>query len=95
MQRQFPKIEPGQGDTNVFAGRDVMAPAAGFLAAGVPLDDLGEAVDPISLTPGMLPVADIDGETVRAEVWWVDRLDRKSTRLNSSHTDISRMPSSA
>ncbi len=24
-----------------------------------------------------------------------DRLDRKSTRLNSSHTDISRMPSSA
>ena len=25
----------------------------------------------------------------------VDRLDRKSTRLNSSHTDISRMPSSA
>jgi S-adenosylmethionine hydrolase len=56
-----------------FAGRDVMAPAAGFLAAGVPLEDLGEPVDPISLTPGMLPVADIDGETVRAEVWWVDR----------------------
>ena len=27
------------------------------------LDDLGEAVDPIGLTPGMLPVADIDGET--------------------------------
>ena len=25
--------------------------------------------------------------------WW--RADRKSTRLNSSHTDISRMPSSA
>ena len=25
----------------------------------------------------------------------VDHLDRKSTRLNSSHTDISRMPSSA
>ena len=24
-----------------------------------------------------------------------DQLDRKSTRLNSSHTDISRMPSSA
>ena len=24
-----------------------------------------------------------------------DRIDRKSTRLNSSHTDISRMPSSA
>ena len=27
--------------------------------------------------------------------WWHGQLDRKSTRLNSSHTDISRMPSSA
>ena len=28
--------------------------------------------------------------------WWLDlTVDRKSTRLNSSHTDISRMPSSA
>ena len=26
---------------------------------------------------------------------WAQALDRKSTRLNSSHTDISRMPSSA
>ena len=26
---------------------------------------------------------------------FIVRLDRKSTRLNSSHTDISRMPSSA
>ena len=27
--------------------------------------------------------------------WTPDNTDRKSTRLNSSHTDISRMPSSA
>ena len=26
---------------------------------------------------------------------WINMPDRKSTRLNSSHTDISRMPSSA
>ena len=26
---------------------------------------------------------------------WGNNIDRKSTRLNSSHTDISRMPSSA
>ena len=26
---------------------------------------------------------------------WIPQTDRKSTRLNSSHTDISRMPSSA
>ena len=29
-----------------------------------------------------------------ASAWW-DRVDRKSTRLNSSHSEISRMPSSA
>ena len=34
------------------------------------------------------PIADL----MKSEVW---QLDRKSTRLNSSHTDISRMPSSA
>ena len=28
-------------------------------------------------------------------IWFTKREDRKSTRLNSSHTDISRMPSSA
>ena len=35
------------------------------------------------------------GEGLRNGVWAVPDQDRKSTRLNSSHTDISRMPSSA
>ena len=41
-------------------------------------------------------------EVVAEESWitiikgvWTSDADRKSTRLNSSHTDISRMPSSA
>ena len=33
--------------------------------------------------------------TLRGARMWEFYLDRKSTRLNSSHTDISRMPSSA
>ena len=44
-----------------------------LIAAGVPFEDLGELTDPITLTPGLLPVAEIDGDTVRAEVWWIDR----------------------
>ena len=37
-----------------------------------------------------------DAQVVHAyETWGFKNLDRKSTRLNSSHTDISRMPSSA
>ena len=35
------------------------------------------------------------GPQGRAQLGAAARLDRKSTRLNSSHTDISRMPSSA
>ena len=36
----------------------------------------------------------VTGEEILAEITDSDA-DRKSTRLNSSHTDISRMPSSA
>jgi len=56
-----------------FAGRDVFAPAAAHLCAGVPLADLGPAIDPLSLLPGLLPLTrDEDGVLV-AEVLWVDR----------------------
>ena len=41
------------------------------------------------------PVLVICKECGKAEELEVNSLDRKSTRLNSSHTDSSRMPSSA
>ena len=37
----------------------------------------------------------LHSQTPAPEVILVNAKDRKSTRLNSSHTDISRMPSSA
>src|SRR6202043_2233651 len=57
-----------------FAGRDVMAPAAAYLASGVPIDALGAPVDPASLAPGLVPLPreDDDG-TIAGEVLWVDR----------------------
>ena len=55
-----------------FAGRDVMAPAAGFLARGVALEDLGDAVDAAGLTPGLIPLPTVESGTVVGEVWWVD-----------------------
>jgi len=62
---------PAPGPT--FAGRDVFAPAAAHLANGVPLDELGEAVDTTTLLPGILPLTqERDGRLV-AEVLWVDR----------------------
>ncbi len=56
-----------------FAGRDVMAPAAGFLARGVTIDELGEEIDPVTLTPGLVPLPSVEADAVAGEVWWVDR----------------------
>ena len=39
------------------------------------------------------PSEDLDA--CRSVIKLANQIDRKSTRLNSSHTDISRMPSSA
>lgn len=63
---------PAPGPT--FAGRDVLAPAAAYLATGTPIGDLGADVDPSGLVPGLvgLPQA-VDGGAIQAEVWWVDR----------------------
>jgi S-adenosyl-L-methionine hydrolase (adenosine-forming) len=63
---------PSPGST--FAGRDVLAPAVGHLAAGVPLTELGVEVDAVGLVPGLvsLPQHD-DGGAIAGEVWWVDR----------------------
>jgi hypothetical protein len=56
-----------------FAGRDVLAPAAGYLASGVELTDLGESVDPLSLMPGVIPLSREEDGTLTGEVLWVDR----------------------
>ncbi len=63
---------PAPGPT--FAGRDVLAPAAGHLAAGVPLAELGTPVDPAGLVPGLVSLPEVhDDGSIVGEVWWVDR----------------------
>ena len=66
---------PGAGAT--FDGRDLFGPVAAALAAGAPLGQLGQAVEPASLV--RLPGGVVergrfhDGRTcLRAEVTWVD-----------------------
>jgi hypothetical protein len=56
-----------------FAGRDVLAPAAAHLCAGVPLDALGEPVDPVTLLPGIVPLPREEGDALVGEILWVDR----------------------
>ncbi len=56
-----------------FAGRDIFAPAAAHLCNGVALGELGDAIDPNLLLPGVVPLPRTEGDTVVAEVTWVDR----------------------
>ena len=66
---EYQLLAPGP----TFAGRDVFAPAAAHLCAGVPLEDLGRAIDPLSLLPGLLPLTREEDGALLAEVLWVDR----------------------
>lgn len=75
---------PSPGPT--FAGRDVLAPAAGHLSAGVALEALGPEIDPVSLTPGMLPLPQDDEGRLRAQVLWVDRFG--NCQLNLGPDDL-------
>lgn len=56
-----------------FAGRDVFAPAAAHLCNGVPLNELGEVIDPNLLLPGVVPLSRKEGDDLVAEITWVDR----------------------
>jgi S-adenosylmethionine hydrolase len=57
-----------------FAGRDIFGSATGHLCNGVDLEELGNRIDPVTMTPGMLPISRVedDGSLV-AEVLWIDR----------------------
>ncbi|CAN5791021.1 SAM-dependent chlorinase/fluorinase [soil metagenome] len=56
-----------------FAGRDIFAPAAAHLSNGVDLADLGAAIDPAVLVPGLVPLPRHEGHRIDADVLWVDR----------------------
>ena len=55
------------------------------------LATLGTLAETASLKADILPP--VSGEN--APAFTLPKIDRKSTRLNSSHTTVSRMPSSA
>jgi S-adenosylmethionine hydrolase len=63
---------PAPGPT--FAGRDVLAPAAAHLAAGVAPSELGDEVDAAGLVPGLVSLPQHDeGGAIHGEVWWIGR----------------------
>jgi S-adenosylmethionine hydrolase len=75
---------PAPGPT--FDGRDVFAPAAAHLAAGLDLDDLGPRLDPAGLRPALVPVTRLEEGELVAEVLWVDRYG--NLQLNVDPTEV-------
>jgi S-adenosylmethionine hydrolase len=75
------------------AARDVLAPAAAYLATGVDLAELGPVVDPTTLTPGLLPLADShdhdDGSRhVTGEVLAIDRFGNCQLNIDLELLDV-------
>lgn len=69
-----------------FAGRDIFAPAAAHLCNGVTLEELGDAVDPSLLLPGVVPLSRTEGDEIIAEVTWIDRYG--NCQLNVGPDDV-------
>ena len=74
---------PAVGRT--FHGRDIFAPAAAYLAAGVPLERLGPPVsDPVRLT---LPGCHLDGGWLMGEVLDADRFGNLITSIPAARLE--------
>jgi S-adenosylmethionine hydrolase len=70
-----------------FHGRDLFAPAAAHLAAGVPLEELGPALVPAELHDLALPKPQVGERRIRATVLDVDRFGNVQLNLTSAHLE--------
>jgi S-adenosylmethionine hydrolase len=79
---------PAPGPT--FAGRDVLSPAAGYLAHGLDLGELGTPVDPATLTPGLVSLPEVrDDGAILGEVWWIDRFGNCQLNVDPDELQVS------
>jgi S-adenosylmethionine hydrolase len=83
VSRSPHRLEPVSA---TFHGRDVFAPVAAHLAAGAPLAEEGEAIDPETLDTIHLPKPYLEGDSVVAHVLMLDRFGNAS--LNVSHEEL-------
>ncbi|MDP8910656.1 MAG: SAM-dependent chlorinase/fluorinase [Actinomycetota bacterium] len=74
-----------------FHGRDLFAPAAAHLALGVPLEELGDPVDPGALTRLELPRPELTDGRIRATVLYVDRFGNVQLNVRRAHAERARI----
>jgi S-adenosylmethionine hydrolase len=79
-----PPPTPPPGAT--FDGRDRFAPAAGRLARGTPINDLGQPFDPATLAGAPIPAPGFPPGAIVAEVLWIDRFGNAQLNLTPADT---------
>ncbi len=73
--------------SHTFHARDVFAPAAAHLAAGVSIDELGPAVDAATLIRVDVPEPQVGRTQISATVLDVDRFGNVATNVRRAHVD--------
>ena len=68
-----------------FHARDVLAPAAAHLASGVPLEELGERLDPQALVELRIPEPLVEPGKIGCEVLDLNRFGNVQLNVRSSH----------
>jgi S-adenosylmethionine hydrolase len=71
--------------SRTFHARDVFAPAAAHLAAGVAIDALGPAIDPSNLVRVSVPDPRVGKSQIAARVVGVDRFGNVATNMSTDH----------
>ncbi len=73
--------------SRTFHGRDVFSPAAARLAAGMPLAELGPAIEPARLVRRSTPDHRVDGSMVHAAVQYIDRFGNIQLAVSAGELD--------
>ena len=74
-----------------FQGRDIMAPVAGHLSLGVPMDRLGPPADRIEIFHSARPTFGRDG-SIEGEVLFIDRFGNLITNISELDVTAARFP---
>jgi hypothetical protein len=73
--------------SQTFHGRDVFSPAAARLASGMPLSELGPAIDPDALVRRSVPDHRLEGSRLVAMVQYVDRFGNIQLAVSPAELD--------
>jgi len=71
--------------SRTFHARDIFAPAAAHLASGVPIEELGQALEPESLVRIDVPAPELGRTQIGATVLSIDRFGNVATNVRREH----------